>query len=685
MINVAVKDTNEVLGFPDTMSIDDIHKAIDFDRNGTISQVKPNWYNDKVRPALEASGLDMFQPKFLGATVDPDATRAFTTNYAKEAFGFENKNPEVKNINLEASSLHPIASFTGSLAGQVQAIMQTAGLGELLGFGKIAETATKAGGEVAGKVAGASAIGGLYGAIKSSREEIDRSIEENTHPDVIKIGYDAMDNAGVFGLYGLSGAVKSIPIATSAVAGTAYALSKAEGHSDQDSLLNAAVMGIFHLSSSGLTDKATDTKLIDTLDNIKATYIKAKNPIIDDAIATRSAQEHTMAIKDELGVGVTEKDIINKQAEEILNTKPIENPIVPEIKNNPELDQFKTNLNDLVIGNSEEAHIANIPKNIAQERNIPQEVFIKKDTIDKIRNKHELGVDEKFIENLNSADSMVFPENDTSKINFIKKLDSGESIVIGTKRFNGHYVITGFHAGDEAYISSVKKRGEVLDLREGGGSSISPPLEGGMPASLSGVNKSTSPTVESIPLQEGSVKTDTKISGLSQSVENSAIKEGLVKDLGNLPSYEARNMDEIAGKVSDFINKDYELAKEIALGEAPEQDGLRAQELFTGLKVKAEAEGDVNTLRDLALSDKASAMATELGQRVKALDSRSEDSPIEAIKEVKKAREDAVAKKSKSKDSETQKKSIVKEIKKEIKKNAPTKETWASFIDSIQC
>lgn len=176
-----------------------------------------------------------------------------------------------------------------------------------------------------------------------------------------------------------------------------------------------------------------------------------------------------------------------------------------------------------------------------------------------------------------------------------------------------------------------------------------------------------------------------KESGLSQSVEAAAIHKGLVDDLGDLPSYKTRDMAEIAKQVDAFITKDPELAKKIALGEAPEQDGLRAQELFTGLKIKAEKEGDVNALRDLALSDKASTMATELGQRVKALDSRSEDSPIEAIKEVKKAREDALVKKSKSKNIESQKKEIIKEIKKEVKKNAPTKETWKSFVDALQC
>lgn len=180
--------------------------------------------------------------------------------------------------------------------------------------------------------------------------------------------------------------------------------------------------------------------------------------------------------------------------------------------------------------------------------------------------------------------------------------------------------------------------------------------------------------VEVRPQVEGKTKT----SGLSKSIEDKAIKDGLVKDLGELPSYKQRNMDDIAGKVSEFITNNYELAKKIALGEAPEQDGLRQPEIFTGIRVKAEAEGGIETLRELALSDKASALATEAGQRVKALDSGSPDSTIEAIREIKKSREG-------SSKTKTEKTKIVKDIQKEIKKSKPKKEDWNSFIDSLEC
>lgn len=172
--------------------------------------------------------------------------------------------------------------------------------------------------------------------------------------------------------------------------------------------------------------------------------------------------------------------------------------------------------------------------------------------------------------------------------------------------------------------------------------------------------------------------------GLAMSTEESAIKDALTKGFGELPSYKTRNMDDIAAKVSEFINKNHELAMSIVNGEAPEQDGLRAQELFTGLKVKAEADGDVGTIRDLALSEHATATATELGQRIKALDSESPDDAVSAIRDVQDTRI-KVAKDKLKKSYETEKKNIVKDINKEIKKSSPKIKDWNDFLTSLEC
>jgi len=171
-----------------------------------------------------------------------------------------------------------------------------------------------------------------------------------------------------------------------------------------------------------------------------------------------------------------------------------------------------------------------------------------------------------------------------------------------------------------------------------------------------------------------------KVRGLSESVDESATRKGITKGISDLPTYEVRH----AKDVSDFIENNYEKAKSIALGELPEEGDIRAQELFTGLRIKAEMEGDVNTIRDLALNEKASAMATELGQRVQALDANDPDSPVSAVKDIKKTREAAVEGKLGKGRLKAEKKTEVVKIKKAMKESVK-KLDWEGFLASLEC
>ena len=191
------------------------------------------------------------------------------------------------------------------------------------------------------------------------------------------------------------------------------------------------------------------------------------------------------------------------------------------------------------------------------------------------------------------------------------------------------------------------------------------------------------PKTEEQPVKTGP---EVKPSGLSQSVVSDAIKVGLKEeDLKNisLPSHEVRNMDQVGERASEFINNDHELAMKIAKGEAPEQDDLRSQELFTALRIKAQVEGDTDTLLELARSDKAANMATELGQRIKALDSHDPNDIVKSIREVNKVREVEANKVSKKVKSETDK--GLKVVNKEISKLNNKLKAWKDLIDSIEC
>lgn len=128
------------------------------------------------------------------------------------------------------------------------------------------------------------------------------------------------------------------------------------------------------------------------------------------------------------------------------------------------IEKFKENLRALRRGEIERAHIADLPEDIARERGIPREIFIDMKAIGKIERTHRVKVDNKFIENLDGAEALVFYKRDPAKINFIRKVTDNRFLVVGTRRFNNHFVVTGLETTKAGYIESIKKRGEVINI-----------------------------------------------------------------------------------------------------------------------------------------------------------------------------------------------------------------------------
>lgn len=127
---------------------------------------------------------------------------------------------------------------------------------------------------------------------------------------------------------------------------------------------------------------------------------------------------------------------------------------------------YKNNLKDLVSGKSKKAQISSIPNDIAESKKLPKEIFIDDKIVKKIDKVHNLKVDDNFIDDLNSADLMIFPTNDPNKINFVKFFENKNPLIVATRKFNGNFVVTGFLSGRPSYVESLKQRGEVIDLAE---------------------------------------------------------------------------------------------------------------------------------------------------------------------------------------------------------------------------
>lgn len=162
------------------------------------------------------------------------------------------------------------------------------------------------------------------------------------------------------------------------------------------------------------------------------------------------------------------------------------------------------------------------------------------------------------------------------------------------------------------------------------------------------INKQINKSQEVVPPQEPPVSAqelppgapEVRTRGLSKGVEEKAIEKKLTEGLGNLPEYEVVNMKEQAKKASDIISQDYEQAKRIAMGQDPVPQGVLPESVFVAVENRALAEGDINTLRDLATNSTLTTEATTMGQRIRTLAERNPESPIKAIQELQRAREE---------------------------------------------
>lgn len=165
-------------------------------------------------------------------------------------------------------------------------------------------------------------------------------------------------------------------------------------------------------------------------------------------------------------------------------------------------------------------------------------------------------------------------------------------------------------------------------------------------------------------------------------IEAEAVAKGLTDSFGDLPEYRALNMKEQAQKAIDFITKDPERAWAVAMGEARPPQDLAPEFVAIAIEKRAQAEGDIQTLQELANS-KLTKSSTVFGQRLRARAERDSTSPVDIIIELKKAREEMAAKK--ISDYEKAKAREMATLKDVIRKSAPTKNVWDDFIKSLEC
>jgi len=172
-----------------------------------------------------------------------------------------------------------------------------------------------------------------------------------------------------------------------------------------------------------------------------------------------------------------------------------------------------------------------------------------------------------------------------------------------------------------------------------------------------------------------------KIRGLSKGVEEKAIKNKLTETLGDLPEYETMNMKEQATLAQLLLDTDYGLAKKIAMGQAPPPANLLPESVFVAVENRAIQEGDVELIKKLGTSSALVQEATAMGQRIRTLGERNPDSPVSAIKDLSKYREE-IAKTRQGKKFKSVREEV-KDVKESIKEFHPKKDDWENFIKSL--
>lgn len=176
---------------------------------------------------------------------------------------------------------------------------------------------------------------------------------------------------------------------------------------------------------------------------------------------------------------------------------------------------------------------------------------------------------------------------------------------------------------------------------------------------------------------------DVKVTKVASDLAEKLRSEGMPVSDADLATYKTEKnfMEKQTQRSLDLIEKDPVRAKRIAMGEENAPANMKNSNVYATLIEVAKKKGDGKLIHELSRSKVATELSIK-GQDIKASDvgDRSTN-PVKIIQEVREARIKSNEKPGRVKAT----KETVEEIKQEVKKNAPKKQDWESFIKSIEC
>lgn len=177
----------------------------------------------------------------------------------------------------------------------------------------------------------------------------------------------------------------------------------------------------------------------------------------------------------------------------------------------------------------------------------------------------------------------------------------------------------------------------------------------------------------------------TRESGLAKSVKAKAIKARITKAFDGLPEYETVNLAQQAERATELLRTDYARAKSVALGQSEAPTGLRSLSVYKAVEAQALEDRDAITLRDLATYSTVPYELSVAAQEVGLARGRDATSPVDAMRSIVKAREDAAKKTLKGKSVTRVKTKLAGELKKIVRAATPKQDVWVAFVEGLKC
>lgn len=175
---------------------------------------------------------------------------------------------------------------------------------------------------------------------------------------------------------------------------------------------------------------------------------------------------------------------------------------------------------------------------------------------------------------------------------------------------------------------------------------------------------------------------DIRTAKLAQGVEQNAIKKGLTQGFEGKAEYAGMKVDQQAKHAAELLKTDPVRAVSIAMGHEKPPGDLLPESVFIAVEHQATKAGDHQLLNRLATESHLTSEASGMGQRIRMLGERENNSPVTAIKQVADARKAVVEKRLG--------KPVAKAVNDEVRqiraaKPKITEETWSSFLDTLKC